>query len=1858
MLDENAPPFSNINQAIKFLGEHGWFAPEGIPARKYAEETIEEAIVRAARQIVAETPPGIETFDRLVALYNRQPNLTSRTSTSIAQQAYSTPVPLAYVASRLAGIDRTKTVLEPSAGHGALLIEAAPKNSYANELNPFRADFLRASGFRTSTKDASAEDAFKGIRADVVIANPPFGVIKEQVTTRGGSTFEKNKVFDLSRFQPGYETREIDHALSLNALSVMTENGKAALILGGFNKLTTDREDGYGRSKAKREFYLHLYDTYNVVDHFTASGDLYAKQGAAWPVDVIIIHGRGKSARPYPFVSAPELLSSWESVGARLKDKLDEYKGRTGEDRGEGARIGASDAGERPGEPSGSAGGHAPNAGRGPNAPGQRESERPGTVHPSGVGAEPDAGGSDRAEPEHTVRDDGGDAGRPGGEPDAPVSVGTGLTVAGPRQDHARAPSEEPAPPPFEEPPPENEAEPSFLRAFNAEQRGRWDKHDNQANKDIALSLGKRLDVMRAKPDASQDFIGRLKVKLDGILYAIMGPEPSAASNGGRGSWSDFSAKAEKERTARRSAWENYRKDAERAEREKSKERAERKERQKAERKAAPRKEKPEAAPEPEKRDKETEGQTAYEPGASYARGLGTLVPKNMRDAIQTALDDLKSRIEEPTLDEYVANKIGMDAHDARWPQRFSGEQVDALALAIDNLERGSGFIIGDQTGVGKGRVNAGIMMYALQSGKIPVFVTEKPNLYADIYRDLKAIGIDDYLGRPLRMMMTNTTGSFPLDDDGIVTIKPEKKEVVEKALAAGGLPDHDIIVTTYSQMDPIGIGKSSPDGETDRRHLLSAIAPKAQFLFDEAHNVGEEKERAGKKNQASMAPLRGMFFRNIVHATSAAGNGVFYSSATYAKRPGNMDFYAATDMRLAVADPKDLGAAISKGGVPMQEVVAAMLAKAGQYVRRERSFAGVTFDTVKTPVDTDQVTGFARGLRAIYEFSDFIAGIIDAADKDAKRDGRRASSSSSAGGAGVESTHFSALMHNLIGQMLLAQKAERTADMAIEAIQRGERPIIALTNTMASFLAEFKESAGAAVGDPVTLSFTDLMLRYLDRTRHYTERKPFSSESEKKYISDAELGPLGREMFKKAKELIESIDLGRLPISPIDYMRDRIEKAGYATGEVTGRGLSVDYSGPVPVLAARSAADRGTKGRLATIKGFQSGALKAVLINAAGSTGLSLHDDAFARKKWPGGAGRRVMFIAQANPDINVFMQTLGRIHRTGQVTLPGFYQVIADAPAEIRIAAVLQQKMASLNANTTASKDSALSSDSIPDFLNEYGDIVAQQAMSEDPELHELLGRPLDDVGDDGGEMRKITGHIAMLDYPDQVLLMDKLVQQYSELIAAMEAAGENVLSGKALDLDAKKIGGITVVPKTGPSPFQGAVHLGEYDVKSERTPIRFATVKETMAKELQIEPESLPENPDAAIKQIVAKGQERTQGLFKAADERFKVYKSEVIGKRTDPEIIDKLETSLTQAKETVTNLLKVLYVGHRVSLKMPDDVKHTGYVVSIKREGKSGNPFAASDWKTAIAVPGQGIIHLPLSQTYRYRIAGQVGEDTPGRGIGIDVYHFADSHAQTAEMFDAFKANLREKRLIATGNLLAAFDFLGGRGQIAHFTMADGSIEQGIVAPKDMQSAEETAKESGQKARTGREVVDYVRENGANISTDSAITISKDGPKFRIAIQGAKATGGKYYLNKGVLDAAGEDFVKRASFMVIDTYDADKLAAIIQATIAAGASYKVEFKGGGAEQGPAPELRTFDDAFAHVSGIYDRFRAMSDDASMAPDAIREYKSTHRDALRAYTILDEARREANAMPDEKRAAHILAQAFDRAKRLLEGQ
>lgn len=259
----------------------------------------------------------ISAYDQLVNLLQRQPTLGVRSSTSVLQQAYSTPIPIAYLASTLAGITPETTVYEPTAGNAALLIAANPANVIANELNSAgeasakqtRYTELRQRSYHQLTQqDASHHQLSQ--KVDVVITNPPFGVVHEN-----GSV----KRFAIPGNRRG--TRQIDHAIAFKALEAMKDDDRAVLILGG--KLGEDEDLRSNRYNAieSRGFFYALYQQYNVIQHFSIWGDLYRKQGAGFPIDVIVIVGQGQSQRDLPAAAVPTIYKSFDALKERLPNE-------------------------------------------------------------------------------------------------------------------------------------------------------------------------------------------------------------------------------------------------------------------------------------------------------------------------------------------------------------------------------------------------------------------------------------------------------------------------------------------------------------------------------------------------------------------------------------------------------------------------------------------------------------------------------------------------------------------------------------------------------------------------------------------------------------------------------------------------------------------------------------------------------------------------------------------------------------------------------------------------------------------------------------------------------------------------------------------------------------------------------------------------------------------------------------------------------------------------------------------------------------------------------------------------------------------------------------------------------------------------------------------------------------------------------------------------------------------------------------------------------------------------------------------------------------------------------------------------
>lgn len=1577
----------------------------GTAIAKLVDESIERALVRVARKIVQTNSDPESVFDQLVDLYQRQPTLGTRSSTSVLQQAYSTPLPIASLAASLVGITPKSTVYEPTAGNGALLLHTNPTRVTANELNEERSIELRNQGYRVTQHNAV--HYLPSQLHDIVITNPPFGSV-----TEGGST---------KRYQLGkLITTQIDHAIALQALQSMKPDGKAVLILGG--KLGDDEERRSDRyhTRESRAFFYSLYQSYNVTDHFSIWGSLYRKQGAGFPIDLIVIEGQGQSSRSLPAADVPRIYKSFEQLKEHLHATLLQQS--------QSLESSTRRATFR-------------NLGGSPSAPDLERDRDLGRISrtPSPESGMDDSAGSrpDSSLPNHSSLSDRSWDGSPDLESARPERGAERLGDG----DH----------------PPEPRTTNQDVDALNLElpaSSNRVPRNSRPASSNLARNLASSHDRM-TPPLIHED-----------ITMA----------------------------------------------------------------------------------DSEIQRQVAYTPH-STGDPAGTLVPVNMKTATAIALNRLATDV--GNLDQYVAQKLEYGTPE-QLHQFLTAEQIDAVALAISNIEKNSGFIIGDQTGVGKGRVVASLIRYAKLSGYTPIFITKKPDLYADMMRDLADTDSGNF-----NPFITNESVRIPLADGGqLRTSSTTHKQEMRSLLQSETLGHYDGIFTTYYQLQAVG------DKEPERREFLRKFAANSILLLDESHMAGGS---INDWKQTSVAN-RAEFTRELIERAQ----GVLYSSATYAKNPQVMTLYSKTNMRLAVGHMDTLVSLIQKMGVPGQQALATMLTEEGQYIRRERSYAGIRFTADVASVDRDVAENAAAIMSRIMEFDREKQIAVKLMNKELKREAKALKLDTAIGEAGAKSIEFASLMHNLIDQMLLSLKAEATVQRSLELLQNGEKPVITVANTMGSFIGNYASAQGIEPGDALDLDFGAMLRRYLERsrevilkdaygTRQYNHTRMDGSPCYR--LSDEELGLDAVAAYEEALELIDATDFSNLPISPIDYIENRLQQAGYQTGEVTGREHQVEYTADGgQFYQTRTQAERTTRGAIETVKAFNRGSLDVMVLNQAGSTGISLHaSERFADQR------PRHMIVAQAERNIDDFMQMLGRIHRHGQVALPSYTLLCADIPAEKRPGAVLAKKMASLNASTTAARSSSISINNVPDFMNEYGDAVVSEIMINHPELHARLGSPLKflDEGDEPeAAIRKVTGRIPLLPLDEQEALYNRIEHEYTEYVERQEAIGESILEAQSLDFEARTIARMQVIgadPGTT-SRFTSAVHLEVVDVKTLRKP--FTTLEAVNFVRRQL---ALPEISDSerfdlygARSQINEAATDQSTQQIQGLQDAVAVYRAKnqvrVPPKEGETEAemqlrtsraIEKFNARLDQQLSHVEQTLKLFPLGTPVRIVTANDSVFYGITARIWNPD-AGNPTAPGNWKMQflLADPAKELT-IPLSK---------VNTGAPS-AIAVVPKEYDFFQTPVYEVFDQRQQQNREERQIFTGNILRAMEKFNGK--LINYTNATGKTRQGVLTPAGFDIEKALEREPipiTDPINVMRFLFDITNRSGQLKTPDENLTVraqrKRDGNGIVLQAPKAREDGGQYYLNRALMEAAGGgEFVSSGKKMML-VVPPERIEAVIQ------------------------------------------------------------------------------------------------------------
>ena len=1543
--------FARITQARNLASEL-WGEPVEVATRnaKTVEDLFEQGVVEAAREIVRDdrdSGASVEaTYDRLTELYQSQPRLEMRSSTSILRQQFSTPVAIGYLASRMAGIEPDDTVYEPTAGRGALLLECEPERVIANEIDDRRADDLRRQGFTVSEEDAM--DFEPGIAADVVIANPPFGRRRNPET-------ERAERFSIGSADTPTTTGQLDQAIAWRALESMADDGKAVLILGSELGDESRRSEKYNQ-RENRGFFLNLYRNYNVTEHLTVDGKLFERQGAGFPIDVIVIEGRGRSSRNLPAADVPRVYTSYDELKEVLQNAERNRNRLVPEPQ---AGLGADPELRR------NAGSYERLLRRSDARDDDRDSERRNLSEFDGrAGRAINLAVDGRA-------NDGSQERGADGENAARSGRGVGLPVAGSRDARAVGGGSD-----------------STELADGDADSGVAARVPAEGDRGLRESPGER-----AVPDVRG---------MASVLREIDDPQPNAATQ-------QFGGETDMATDTQNRSGEQQNNDAQK-----------------------------------------TAHQVPYEP-RSRARSLETLMPRNMASAAQDALDRLEDRVGQ--IDEYVADRLDFgsvrDMHE-----KLAAEQVDGIALSLQAMDNGQAALIGDQTGVGKGRQLASVIKSAKSEGKTPIFVTSDAALYADMIRDLNDIGERDF-----RPFMTDSNKTLELPDGRTLKTRPESHSAELTAMLEDGeLADgYDAVFTTYSQLQTVR------GQETDRRNFLRTIAPHSVLVCDESHNAGGNPGRSW--SPASAPPNRAEFARNLVDRAQ----GAVFASATAIKRPDVMDLYGRkTNMAAALGSVENLQTALEDGGIPLQQVATTMLTEDGGYTRREKSYEGVEFGIQEVSVDRDSADGLSRIMASILEFDKAKQDVVNEIGEDLKAEAKRIGGDDSIGRAGADSTKFTAIMHNIVSQSLLARKADNMADEAIASLERGEKPVLTVSNTMGTFIEQYASDNDIEPDADFDASFQDVMLRYLERSRDIIE-KDYDGNSTRRSLTDDELGDAAF-AYDRAEALIQSTKLS-FPVSPIDRIKKRIEDAGYSMGEITGRRVRLDYydgDHDRAVYQRRSGSETSKAAKIETVNNFNSGKTDVVLLNRSGATGISLHaSERFENQD------RRNMIVGQPEPNINEFVQTLGRVNRTGQVSKPKITLMMSDTPDEKRPAAVLEKKLASLNANTTASRQAGFDTSQIPDFFNAYGDQVVTNMMAEYPEVNEKLDFPItvsDDIDTaEEGAIAKVTGRLPLLSIAEQEKFYELLENEYAEFVKQQKALGNNILEAEAVDLDMRPLMGAEVIPKQADldSAFAGGIRAEIADVKSQSRPKTQLEVINEMRESLELEPVDRLEDSD--LDTLTEAGEAHSDGLLDRAKRATETYAREQIqqirqkfGKpETQTNAIDRMQARLNRQSRTL-ELLENFPIGSTVRMATEKDRIHYGAVTGIQKRGRSldefekgasddpdssfgnSNPITPSKWSLRISLAdGARNVDVPLSK---------INSGKPGSVTLMKSYQTTKGK-DILPLFDEKQTGQREIRQVMRGNLLVASQQFGRHGEIVNATTHDGEIEPMILMEKE-------------------------------------------------------------------------------------------------------------------------------------------------------------------------------------------------------------
>ncbi|MCX7008791.1 MAG: strawberry notch family protein, partial [Kiritimatiellaeota bacterium] len=582
-------------------------------------------------------------------------------------------------------------------------------------------------------------------------------------------------------------------------------------------------------------------------------------------------------------------------------------------------------------------------------------------------------------------------------------------------------------------------------------------------------------------------------------------------------------------------------------------------------------------------------------------------------------------------------------------------------AQHLPNGQR-QGYFIGDGTGVGKGRMLAGIILDNWNQGeRKAVWISAKPGLIRDAGRDITALGMkSDQL--------------IDLTDRKIMRLLPSRAEGIA-FLTYRGLSMDNPGLTPEGQLQP-----------TEKDPRIAALVKwlpknfKGVIGLDEVHNAGNAIDIKGKMgvekaSQAGKAvvDLQNLFPDARIVLMSATG-------ATEITNLGYGDRLGLWGPGTAFGDKRKFFDKIGAAGPTGMEIVARDNKGRGIFLARTLSFKGVEQEQLVHKLTPDQTKVYDEMSRMWQMVMGQVDDTMASTGANKNADARKNALSALYGS-----------QQRFYGQLLTALQMPTVLDDMRRELAAGKSAVLQVVNTNeATQERELAKAAAAGAEDDyletLDLSPKDGLLQYVNASfpvAKYEMHLDAEGNEVWEPVKDSQGNPVPDPAAVAAKQrLLDKLALLKVPANPMEMLLDTFGAENVA--EVTGRSRRVVQKvNPETGKLERQIENRNEARRDIETKEFLDGKRRILIFSDAGGTGFSYHAGATFKNQQP-----RVHYLIQAGWRSDNAVQGLGRTHRSDQV-LPPFYKLVStDIKGHQRFISTISRRIGQLGALTAGER------------------------------------------------------------------------------------------------------------------------------------------------------------------------------------------------------------------------------------------------------------------------------------------------------------------------------------------------------------------------------------------------------------------------------------------------------------------------------------------------------------------------------------------------------------------------------------------